>query len=213
MSEGRIPTWAGGLILAGALSLAAGGCANVIPGAASEPPQIYDLTPKSTFDEDLPEAHWQLVVETPVAPASLNTNRIALRRNPWTLEYFERAVWTDVAPRLVQTLFIESFENTHKIIAVGRESVGLRSDYVLKSELREFQVEFDTGTPVAHVRIIAKLVKMPQRTIIDWTSEDHSVPASGESMDAIVAAFDEALGKTLKRIVEWALKAAPPRAS
>ena len=114
-----------------------------------------------------------------------------------------------MAPRLVQTLMIESFENTGKIIAVGRESVGLRSDFILKTELREFQAETASGSPVVHVRVIAKLVQMPQRTIIAWTSEEYKIPSDGEAMKAIVGAFDEALGKTLKRIVEWTLKVAP----
>lgn len=195
------------------LALAAGGCGSVIPGAASAPPRLYQLTPKSTYSSKLPKADWQLIIETPVAAASLNTNRIAVRRDPITLDYYERAVWTDVAPRLVQTLLIESFENTGKIIAVGRESVGLRSDFILKTELREFQAETGGGTPVAHVRLIAKLVQMPQRTIIAWTSEDFKIPADGESMSAIVGAFDRALGKTLKRIVEWTLRVAPKKAA
>ncbi len=205
----RTPILAAGLTAF--LALAAGGCGSVIPGAASEPPRLYDLTPKSTYSKNLPKADWQLIVETPIASASLNTNRIPVRRNPTTLGYYERAVWTDLAPSLVQTLLIESFENTGKIIAVGRESVGLRADFVLKTELREFQAETASGSPVAHVRLTAKLVQMPQRTIIAWTSEEHSVAADGESMDAIVRAFDKALGKTLKRIVEWTLKTVPKK--
>jgi cholesterol transport system auxiliary component len=205
------PILAAGMIVF--LALAAGGCGSVIPGAVSVPPRLYQLTPKSTYSKNLPKVGWQLIVETPVAAASLNTNRIAVRRDAITLGYYERAVWTDVAPRLVQTLMIESFENTGKIIAVGRESVGLRSDFILKTELREFQAETESGSPVVHVRVIAKLVQMPQRTIIAWTSEEYKIPADGESMNAIVGAFDEALGKTLKRIVEWTLKTAPRDAS
>ncbi len=207
----RMPILAAGMIVF--LALTAGGCGSVIPGAASPPPRLYQLTPKSTYSKNLPKADWQLIVETPVAAASLNTNRIAVQRDPITLGYYERAVWTDVAPRLVQTLLIESFENTGKIVAVGRESVGLRSDFILKTELREFQAETSSGSPVVNVRLIAKLVQMPQRTIIAWTSEDHKVPADGESMDAIVRAFDDALGRTLKRIVEWTLKIAPRKAA
>lgn len=191
------------------LALATGACGSVIPGAATPPPKIYDLTPKNTFDDKIPRVDWQLIVETPVAAASLNTNRIAVRRDPMTLEYFDRAVWTDVAPRLVQTLLIESFENTNRIVAVGRESIGLRSDYVLKTELREFQAELMSGNPVAHVRLIAKLVKMPQRTIVAWTSEDHSVAAESGRMADIIIAYDKALGRTLKRIVTWTMTVAP----
>ena len=52
---------------------------------------------------------------------------------------------------------------------VGRDTIGLRADYVLKSELREFQAEYaganDSNPPRIHVRINAKLVAMPRRTI------------------------------------------------
>ena len=72
-----------------------------------------------------------------MAPSGLNTNRIALAHSQITLDYYAGATWTDSAPQLVQTLLIESFENTGRIVAVGRKSVGLKPDYVLKLELRE----------------------------------------------------------------------------
>ncbi len=196
-------------ILAAALAAAAlvlGGCSGIVPGLDAPPPRIYDLTPKSTYPDDLPTVDWQLIVERPTSAASLNTARIAARHSLTTIDYFERAVWTDVAPAMVQTLMIESFENTGRIVAIGRESVGLRSDYVLKVELREFQAELSEGTPEAHVRLIARLVKMPEREIVDWTSTDQKAPAASSGMDDIVAAFDGALGSALKDVVIWTLR-------
>ena len=61
------------------------------------------------------------------------------------IEYYARAQWSDRAPQMVQTLMIESFENSQRIIAVGRDVVGLRADFILKSELREFQAEYFNG--------------------------------------------------------------------
>ena len=59
-------------------------------------------------------------------------------------------------------MLIESFENSGKIVAVGRESAGLRSDFVLRTELREFQAEyFEPGPPKMRVRRSAKLAEMP----------------------------------------------------
>jgi len=81
------------LALAGLLAL--GACQ--LPGSG-EPPSLYTLTPKSTFATDLPKVDWQLIVETPVAAAGLNTSRIALQRSPVTLEYYANANWTDIAP-------------------------------------------------------------------------------------------------------------------
>src|SRR5882672_1371954 len=120
------------------LALALPACS--LPGAG-EPPQLYTLTPKSTFEPSLPKVEWQLIVERPVASSGLNSQRIALQRSPVMVDYFARANWTDTAPQLVQTLLIESFENTGKITAVTRETSQLRADYILQTELREFQAE------------------------------------------------------------------------
>jgi len=109
---------------------------------------------------------------------------------------------------MIQTLLVESFENTGKIVAVARQATDLRADYVLKTDLREFQAELsDGGLPTARVRINAKLVKMPERTIIASFKAERAVEAEGPELLQVVHAFDTALGKVLKRVVEWALKA------
>ena len=187
------------------LGLALTACQLAVPGQGP-PPSLYRLTPKSTFSEDLPTVDWQLVLEIPIANAGLSTTRVALQRSPTQLEYFANAGWTDRAPLMVQTLLIESFENSHRIVAVGRESVGLRADFILKSELREFQAEYFRGTlPSVRVAINAKLVKMPRRAIIGSRSFEAVEPAEADSMDAIIAAYDGALGSVLKDLVEWTL--------
>jgi cholesterol transport system auxiliary component len=58
---------------------------------------------------------------------------------------------------------------------------------------------------MAHVRVIAKLVRLPQREIIAAESFDAEIASTGTSINEIVVAFDEALGKVLKRIVHWAM--------
>ena len=63
-----------------------GGCAPLASTFFADP-QIYMLTPKSTFDANLPQADWQMLVEEPVASAGLDTARIALLRAPTQLDY------------------------------------------------------------------------------------------------------------------------------
>jgi cholesterol transport system auxiliary component len=187
------------------------GCAgNILPGAQIDPPKLYVLTPKSTFAPNLPKVDWQLTVDVPIAEASLNTARIALKRSPVTLEYYERANWIDTAPIMVQTLLVESFENSKRIVGVGRQSIAIRSDFTLVTDLREFHAEyFRSGIPEARVRLNAKLVRMPERVIVGVTTIERLQPAAGTDIDSVIEAFDTALGKTMKRIVEWALTAAP----
>jgi cholesterol transport system auxiliary component len=198
--------------------LAVAGCAVQLPGSG-EPAQLYVLTPKSTYPEDLVEVDWQLLIETPIAPAGLDTPRIAVAYSPIELNYFARSSWTDRAPQMVQRLLIESFENSERIVAVGRDAIGLRSDYVLKTELREFQAEYgatqagagkESGLPAGaapniRVRINAKLVRMPQRVIVASENFEYIVEAGQNTMRGIVTAFDEALGRTIKYVVIWTL--------
>ncbi len=199
------------LRLAAVLALAGGlaACSVDLPGQGPAP-ELYMLTPKSTFSKDLPTAEYQLTVETPITAASLDTNRIAVMKTPTNLDYYANATWIDRAPQMIQTLVIESFENTGRIVAVGRESVGLRADYTLKLEIREFQAQvFNADSPVVNVRINAKLVKMPERTIVGNSTFEKILPVpAGANLEEVIEVWDEALGKCLKRIVEWTLRTA-----
>jgi cholesterol transport system auxiliary component len=182
-----------------------------LPGADRAPPRLFVLSPKSTYDPGLPKVEWQLAIDTPIAEAGLASSRIALRQSALSVEYFARSAWTDTAPSMVQTLLVESFENTGKIVAVGRQSVALRGDYVLITELREFQAEYNgKPAPDVRVRLNSKLIRMPHRVIVANHTIESVVPAENGSLDAVVSAFDEALGKVLKRTVEWCLTAVPP---
>lgn len=186
------------------------GCGGLLPGLGPAP-NVYDLSPKNTFREDLPAVSWQLVVEEPTASSGLDTERIALKPNALEYKYFAEARWSERAPKLVQTLVVESFENSGKIVAVGRQSIGLRSDYNLKGELREFQAEYgDGGAPKVHVKLVVKLVRQPRLEIVAAKSFENIVQAKDNQLPSIIFAFDEALDKLLRQMVEWALTSVPP---
>jgi cholesterol transport system auxiliary component len=186
----------------GGAALALGGC-EILP-QVSTPTDLYTLTPKTSFGNGLPKVNWQLIIELPVAAAGLDTVRIALQHTPYTLEYYARAAWTDNAPAMVQTLLIESFESTGSILAVGREAIGLRPDFILKTDLREFQaIYYDTDAPAPTilVRMNAKLVQMPERRIVSSNTFDYRTSAASNSFKDIIEAFDDALGRVIKNIV------------
>jgi len=212
MSEQNVPSLSRRrlLVLAGtALPVAAVSACGVIP-TLQPPSQLYRLSPKSTFDDDIPTVSWQLGVEPPLAPAGLNSSQIAVMRGELTMDYFARAKWVDTAPSMVYRLLVESFENSEKIVGVGRSGVGLRSDYELQAELREFQAEYLEGAivPKIRVRINCKLVKIPQRIIIASHSFESLREAPDNRMESIVKSFDLALGSVMKKIVGWTLKSA-----
>jgi len=193
-----------------AVTLLVGGCE--LLKAAEEPTDLYTITPKSTFEPDMPSVLWQLAVEVPVASAYLNTSRIAISQSPTSSDYYAKTAWTDRAPLMVQTRIVDSFENSHKIVAVARESIGLRANYVLQSDLRNFEAMYFYGPlPIAHVRLVAKMVRMPDRQIIGVATFERCVKARADKVPKVVSAFDQALGSVMKQLVAWTLKVAPSR--
>lgn len=210
MSEQNAPSLSRRRLLAlagAALPAAAVSACGVLP-TLPPPSQLYRLSPKSTFDSDIPNVPLQLGIEPPLAPAGLNSSQIAVMRGELTMDYFARAKWIDTAPSMVYRLLVESFENSEKIVGVGRSGVGLRSDYELQTELREFQAEYLYGAtvPKIRVRINCKLVKIPQRIIVASHSFETMREAPDNKMDNIVKSFDLALGNVMKKIVGWTLK-------
>jgi cholesterol transport system auxiliary component len=185
-----------------------GGCASVLELATGAPPRLYQLTPKSTFKDGLPEVDARLSIEVPTATAGLNTSRIALRPTPTTLEYYAGASWIDVVPVMVQTLLLESVDNADKVDVLGREVVGIRADYGLLTHIREFQAEYQNGRdpPEVRVRLQVRLIALPRRTSLASTSAEAVVRAADTSLPSIVWAFDEAFGRAVKRVVEWAIE-------
>jgi cholesterol transport system auxiliary component len=204
-NSGRLRSWLMMGLMGGLASLVTG-CSSVLTGGG-EPASFYTLSPKSSFSSDLPSVNWQLVVENPATSGALSTQRIALTHDPVQIEYFGGARWTERAPQMVQTLLVESFENSNKIIAVGRQAIGLRSDFNLKSDLREFQAEYDQAgaPPIVRVRVNSKIIRQPKRQIVASKTFERKVRADSTAMRDVVKAFDKALGKVLKRIVEWTL--------
>lgn len=194
-------------IVIAALTLAPAACSSLLP-AGGAPPKLYTLTPATDFPPDGTHVSWQLLVDVPSSAVALDTDRIALSRSATTIDYFADAAWTDRAPLLVQSLLVQSFENSGHISAIARESLALRADYILRPELRHFEAEYaGGGTPSAHVQIGAKLVKMPERTIVAQQRVDTHAPARENQTPAIVEAFNTALHEAMRKLVDWTLDA------
>ncbi|WP_377194160.1 ABC-type transport auxiliary lipoprotein family protein [Ruegeria meonggei] len=196
-----------------ALSLVSlGGCTGLDTlRQASKPNDLYLLTPKSTFSSSLPRVQKQIVVQEPTATAAVNTDQIAIQPTPLQVQYLPRARWVDRAPLIVQALLVESYENSGKVAAVGRSTVGLRADYVIVPDLREFQglvvsdVE-NTKTIRVEVRMNIKIIdEFDDKIIASDSFREYIVSASDQTPD-LVKAFDEALGKTMRDAVEWSVR-------
>jgi cholesterol transport system auxiliary component len=198
-------------IILGAGAGALSGCGSIQLIPPPMQPQLYVLRPPIAPPMGAP-VQWRLAVGPPDAPASLDTTRIALSRSATTMDYFANAAWNDRVPLLVQRLLIQTCEASKRIVAVDRDTAGTEIDYLLQTEIRNFEARYETpeGAPQIVVTIQAKLTRMPQREIIDNLNVTQQSQAAANNLDSIILAFDTASGAAIAQIAAWTLNAPPP---
>lgn len=174
------------------------------------PVDLYLLTPKSTFSSSLPRLKQQIVVSEPTATAAVDTDRIAVQPSALEVQYLPGSRWVDRAPLIVQKLLIESYENSGRVGAVGSSSIGLRADYLIATDIREFQAlapPVDVGGPlVIEVTLNIKVVDAYEDRIIASRSFVEKEPSATDEPKDVIAAFDEALGDAMRDAVEWSIR-------
>lgn len=191
--------------LVGAIVPMLAGCASLL--GVSPPGHLYRLSASRGFPTGLAHVTAQLLIDVPQAPSGIDTARIALSKSPISLDYFADSEWTDRAPALVQGALLASFENSGAITAIDRESTGLRADFILKTEIRHFEAEYDAqgGPPRVWIAINARLVAMPERRIIAQASFERQIRAAANDVPDVVTAFNRAADAVIKDIVLWTL--------
>ena len=192
-------------LLAGAGALA--GC-SILP-KGNPPPQLFRLTVAPPASASGPALKGQLLVDTPFAPSALDTDRIALTRSATSFDYFGGVAWSDRAPLMVQSLLIESLELSGRTPAVARESLALRADWALKTDLLHFEARYGApgagaeASPEVRISFSAKLVRMADRIVIGQHMANAVQRASRNEVPAIVDALDEANHQIIQEIIAW----------
>jgi cholesterol transport system auxiliary component len=203
-----MPAWRH-ILAAGGVILVLGACSAI----GSKPPQLYTLQAPAVEANDIESLPAQLAIAVPDAPANLDSTRIALSQSATTTDYFANAEWTDRAPILIQNLLIESFENSGKIKAVFRDTAALHADYLLQTEIRNFEAQYSEphAAPQVVVRIESRLLRMPDRNIVGTFNATEQTQAEKNNVDSIVTAFNAALGAALQQTVAWTLHTLPAK--
>jgi len=172
-----------------------------------EPTAVFEPTRANAApDASWQQANWSLLVSKPAASAQLDNDRIAVRPADGQITVYKAAAWTDTAPDLVQSALVRRFEDSGKILSVARPGSGVRGDFVLQTELREFQSVYTApNRPEVRVEIYAKLVKNADGSVVAARSFRQTAEPSTEDVSSVADAFGAALSRSTDEIVGWTL--------
>jgi cholesterol transport system auxiliary component len=194
------------IVLMATVSLSACSAISALNSAAT-PAQSYDLQAPADVRVARSSLSGQLVVEVPTAPGGLMTDRIMIRPRPLQAQYLTDGQWASEAPLMLQTLMVRTLEDTNGFRYVGRRPLGSFGDYVLISELTDFQAEAapDGKTATIRVRLTARLVRESDASVLSTRTFNASVPvATTETID-LVEGFNSAAQSMLKDLSAWVL--------
>lgn len=190
-------------ILLSTLAALLGGC-SVLPAR----PQIDLYTPMPSFSGQragTPVA-WRLSVAKVQATGFLASPRILVRPLPEQIEVYPQAHWSEPAPGLVETALMQALEADPRIAVVERSGSGLPSDFLLQSELRDFQMELGSGTPQAVLRLRVSLVAQAQSRVVSSRVFEARQLAGGQDIDAAIPAFSAVLSDLGQQISDWVVQ-------
>ncbi|MCG8444921.1 MAG: ABC-type transport auxiliary lipoprotein family protein [Hyphomicrobiales bacterium] len=173
-------------------------------GCGGRAPDIFDLNAPVSFASSARSgAH--LVVMEPRALSALNTERVVVREANGQISYFAGIQWSDRLTGLVQSRIVQAFENSGRIRSIGQQGDGLKSDYILVTDIRRF--EFFAGPEFAgRVTLSVKIVNDSNGRVVSSRVFDAEQPAGDNSGQAAVASLDAAFDTALQDIVAWTLR-------
>jgi cholesterol transport system auxiliary component len=181
---------------------AASGCISVLPKARPPAPR-YVLSP-AAINASAELVDWTLSIEDPTAIRAYDSMKIVAIREKGRLEFLANGEWADKAPRLIQTILIQTFENSGRILGVGDRTQIIGGDFVLLTDLRTIHVDYSAAPAVARIDIQARL--LDRRGAVIGAKRFESETAVDENSPAAIArALDASVAGAIGPLAEWTL--------
>jgi cholesterol transport system auxiliary component len=147
----------------------------------------------------------QLLVPEPQALEAYATNQIAVKPTPITLAYYPQVALQDTAPRVLQRVLLETFQNTGTVRAVGLPGQSLLINYQVVTEVRAFQAE-TYGGDRARVAVSVKILDDSNGRVVADRIFTSVVPMPGDTAEDAATGLNAALQDLAAEVVAWTLR-------
>lgn len=166
---------------------------------------VYTLTPLAFADPTLGRgAH--LVVELPTASGALATDRILIKPTTIEAQYLPDGRWVEPVPILIQSLLVNSLQNSGHFRIASRDGAGLMPDLTLMTEVQLFQAgpaTMDGPRQVIRIGLLLTLIRESDRSVLAVARFAGTATAATDATPDIVGAFESAMQDVLKQAFVW----------
>ncbi|MEO8445110.1 MAG: ABC-type transport auxiliary lipoprotein family protein [Gammaproteobacteria bacterium] len=166
---------------------------------------IYDLRPAGLAIAPGPASRWQLLIDEPAALEPVAGARIATRTPEGALGVLAGGRWRGTAPRVLQSLLLDAFRQSGRIVGVSQLGSGVPGDCTLVSTLRDFQ--YEQRSRAVRISLAASLVCGQANGIVASRTFAGDTAVKGSGITAVVDTFQQGMAALAPEIVDWALAA------
>lgn len=184
------------------LLLCPAGCALLDPGPPMTSVILPTQLPQPSQDGRLPA---QLLVTRPVVDGTPSSDRILALVNGYEVRALDSAKWATPIQAIVQRQLVDALESTRRLAGVGWEESSLDHKYRLSTDIRRFflRYEHENAAPVADTAMVFSLVRSDTGKVIVRRLIRIEEPCQDNTLSSFVAAFSQAMTKTLAQMAEW----------
>jgi cholesterol transport system auxiliary component len=186
-------------------------CIQIFPDPG-ESPQFIELQPQLNLKMNIHSVSWQLGVEEPLADSFLNSVKIPIRINSDNetsyIKYTQGKEWRTRLPLMVQSLIITSLETSGKIKGVARLTQGLDANYILITEIKnfEFNLSESSQNSSAYILLTAKMLYKPERKIIATKVFQKKIDSPTQEFSDLLSALKKASSILFSDLTTWILE-------
>lgn len=191
-------------VLMSAAAVALTGCVNLLPETV--PAAVYRLSSPEPVTRNSQQELTLVQVDAPHAARSLSGTDIAILMDGQHIAFMSGAQWIEPAPRVVQAMVIDAMNAQSGGVLPARPEDGVRVDYELRTDLREFEAAYLNGmesAPTIRVRIAARLITERSREFAGMQVFTAEVRARANRQRDIIDAFDQAAREATGDIAQW----------
>ncbi len=165
---------------------------------------IFDLSPPLQFPATIAKEEWTLVIGEPTVSLAFNTDKIMTEVIPGQTKVLADGRWSDNLPNLMQTKFLQSFENAGLGGVVSKSSFGEEEGFALKIDVRRFHLSL-VENPEAIVQLFAKVTD-GEGKVRDSRMFVAKAPAKGATASEATEALEAAFQKIVVDIMSWVVE-------
>jgi len=147
-----------------------------------------------------------ILVAQPEASTIYNTTAMAYTEKPYQISYFAKNRWAATPSQMLQPLMVETLQKTHYFRSVGGTGALGAYNYVLQTEILEFNQAFFAGRSVVNVKLRAQLIKTTTNRVIATHEFTVVETAPQRTPYGGVVAANRAVSNILAQMAAWCVK-------